>query len=197
MFSVLLGGLNGIHSRTSGYLRSKAMKGWLGLAVVCALVLVLAWFGWNSYNGHTMQAAEPDVADAAADGALRASIVATPTPLTAQAGNITATTIYTTPAANHYYQVCMELSVTQAAATSSTAPQPQLDYTSAIDGVIKVANIGFSTGLTGNATYLSNIGCAVIYAKASTNIQLATVNYASVGTKPMQYSLSGTVQLIQ
>lgn len=173
------------------------MKGWLAFAMVCVLVLVLAWFGWNSYNGHTRPAADSNVADAAADGGLRASIVATPAPLTAQAGNISATTIYATPAANHYYQVCVELTVTQAATTSSTVPQPQLAYTSAVDGVVKVANIGFSTGLTGNATYLSNIGCAEIYVKASTNIQWATVNYVSVGAKPMQYSLSGTVQMVQ
>lgn len=172
------------------------MKGWLGFATVCVLVLVLAWFGWDSYNRHTRQA-DSGVADAAADGGLRASTVATPTPLTAQAGNISAATIYTTPAADHYYQVCMELNVTQAATGSSTVPQPQLDYTSALDGAIKVANMGFNTGLTGNATYLSNVGCAAIYAKASTNIQWATVNYASAGAKPMQYSLSGTVQLVQ
>jgi hypothetical protein len=177
------------------------MKGWLALGTVCALVLVLAWFGWDSYNRHTIpqsgQAIDPDVPDVAAKGGLRGSIVATPTPLTDQAGNISATTIYTTTAASHYYQVCMELNVTQAASTSSTLPQPQLDYTSATDGVVKVANIGFSTGLTGNATYLSNIGCAEIYAKASTNIQWATVNYVSVGAKPMQYSLSGNVQLVR
>jgi hypothetical protein len=173
------------------------MKGWFAFGMVCVLVLVLAWFGWDNYNGHTKQAIDPNVADAAADGGLRASIVATPTPLTAQAGNISATTIYTTPAANHYYQVCVELNVTQAATASSTAPQPQLAYTSAIDAAIKVANIGFNTGLTGNATYLSNLGCAEIYAKASTNIQWSTVNYVSAGAKPMQYSLSGSVQLVQ
>lgn len=173
------------------------MKGWFAFGTVCVLVLVLAWFGWDSYNGHTRQAIDSKAADAAANGGLRASIVATPTPLTAQAGNIPATTIYTTAAANHYYQVCMELNVTQAASTSSAVPQPQLDYTSAIDGAVKVANIGFSIGLTGNATYLSNTGCTEVYAKASTNIQWATVNYVSVGARPMQYSLSGSVQLVQ
>jgi hypothetical protein len=173
------------------------MKGWFAFATVCVLVLALAWFGWDSYNGHAKQGPEADIAAAAGDGGLRASVVATPTPLTAQAGNISATTIYTPPAANHYYQVCMELNVTQAATTSATVPQTQLAYTSAVDGVVKVANVGFSTGLTENATYVSNIGCAVIYVKASTNIQWATVNYVSVGARPMQYSLSGTVQLVQ
>jgi hypothetical protein len=177
------------------------MKGWFAFGIVFALVLFLAWFGWDSYNLHTVsqikQAIDPDAADAAVNAGLRGSIVATPTPLTAQAGNILATTIYTTPAANHYYQVCMELNVTQPATASSTVPQPQLDYTSAIDGAIKVANIGFSTGLTENATYLSNVGCGEIYAKASTNIQWATVNYVSVGARPLQYSLSGSVKLVQ
>ncbi len=174
------------------------MKGWLAFGIVCALVLFLAWFGWDSYNRHTIsQTTAPEAADAAVNGGLRGSIVATPTPLTAQAGNIPATPIYATTAANHYYQVCMELNVTQAATASSTVPQPQLDYTSAIDGAVKVANIGFSTGLTGNATYLSNVGCAEVYAKASTNIQWATVNYVSVGARPLQYSLSGSVKLVQ
>lgn len=177
------------------------MKGWFAFGMVCVLVLFLAYFGWDSYNRRTTsqirQAIDPDAADAAVAGGLRGSIVATPAPLTAQAGNIPATTIYTVSAANHYYQVCMELNVTQAATGSSTVPQPQLDYTSAIDGAVKVANIGFSTGLTGNATYLSNVGCAEVYAKASTNIQWATVNYVSAGARPMQYSLSGSVKLVQ
>jgi hypothetical protein len=177
------------------------MKGWFAFGIVCALVLFLAWFGWDSYNLHTVsqikQAIDPDVADAAVKGGLRGSIVATPAPLTGQAGNLPATTIYTTTAANHYYQVCMELNVTQAATASSTVPQSQLDYTSAIDGAVKVANIGFSNGLTENGTYLSNVGCAEVYAKASTNIQWATVNYVSVGARPLQYSLSGSVKLVQ
>jgi len=130
-------------------------------------------------------------------GSLPGSVVVLPKPLIAQAANIKPSVIYTTPAASHYYQVCLEIDTTRPASTSSTLPQPQLDYTSAVDGAVKVANVGFSSGLTGNATYVANVGCASIFVKASTAIYWATANYASAGAKPMQYALSGSVQLIK
>lgn len=123
--------------------------------------------------------------------------VAVPTTLTAQVANVTSATIYTTPAADHYYQVCAEANITRAATTSSTLVQIQIDYTSSVDNVTKVANIGTSPGSTGNGTFVDNSGCVLLHVKASTTIQWATVSYASSGATTMQYSLSGTVQFIQ
>lgn len=125
------------------------------------------------------------------------AVVATLTPLTAQGANITNTTFYTSTAAAHYYHVCAEDDLTRAATTSSALPGIQIYYTSAIDSVVKVANVGYSPGNTGNATFAVNVGCADIYVAASTAIQYATVSYASVGATTMQYSLEATVQLVQ
>jgi hypothetical protein len=133
----------------------------------------------------------------ATSATLPGSVVAIPKPLISQAANLKPSVIYTAPAASHYYQVCLEIDTTRPASASSTLPQPQVDYTSAVDGAVKVANIGFSSGLTGNATFVANVGCANVYVKSSTPIYWATTNYASVGSKPMQYALSGSVQLIK
>jgi hypothetical protein len=129
-------------------------------------------------------------------GSTCSSVVANPT-LTAQAANLSATTIYTTPAAAHYYDVCIELDLTRAATTSSVLPGLQVDYTSAVDGIVRVANLGFSSSNTGNATYLQNSGCVPIYVQASSTIQWATVNYGSVGGTTMQYSMEGSVRLVK
>lgn len=123
-------------------------------------------------------------------------LVATPTPLTAQAANVSFVTIYTTIAGNHYYQVCGEANLTRVATTSSTMVQIQIGYTSAVDSVVKVANIGTSPGITSNGTFADNSGCATLFISGATAIQWQTTGYVSAGATAMQYSLSGTVQLI-
>lgn len=130
-------------------------------------------------------------------GSTCSTIVATPTPLTAQVANVSSTTIYTTPAATHYYQVCMTAELTRAATTSSALVGMQVAYTSGVDTVVKVANLGFNALATTNATFTQNSGCVNIFVAASTNIQWATVGYASTGATTMQYDLSATVELLK
>lgn len=125
------------------------------------------------------------------------NLVATPATLTAQAANIAQTTIYATPAANHYYMICAEEFLTQAASGSSVFPYLSINYTSSTDNVSKGVGIGVNGGSTSNATFVGNTGCIMALVKASTNIQYSTSGYTSVGATPMQYGLNATVTLLQ
>lgn len=115
------------------------------------------------------------------------TVVARITPLTTQAANVGATTFFTLPATSGYYQVCAEIITTQAATSSSTQPQIQAIYTSAIDSVTKFNIFVFSN--TFNETGNSASGCVPIYAKASSVVQYQTQDYASTGVTAMQYAL--------
>jgi len=108
--------------------------------------------------------------------------------LTAQAVNISNTTIIT-PSANGFYSAaCWEV-VTQQATTSSTLPQCTVSFTDADSSV--VIGIPLNTQNSGNT-----IGAVALplqpgffYAKSGQPIQYRTAGYASSGGTPMQYSL--------
>lgn len=115
-------------------------------------------------------------------------------PLTAQAANIASQNIFTVGGSNAYLTVCIEEILTQAASSSSVFPSLNLIYTSAIDSNQKFSSLGVNGLSTGNGTFLSNVVCARVFAKASTTVGFQTGGYTSVGVTPMQYAMSATVQ---
>lgn len=129
-----------------------------------------------------------------------AQVVAVPAPLTAQHADVAYTAIYTTPAAAHYYQVCIEAVITQLAASpaTSTFPYISLNYSSALNSFGGTGtSLGDNGGSTANANYLANVGCATIYAAASSQIGYSTSGYASGGATAMQFALTAVVTLIK
>lgn len=114
------------------------------------------------------------------------------TPLTAQSANVAATNLFTTAAANGYYQICAEAVETQQPTASGTVPGVQLIYVSAISSAnifttvmaLSAAGVGFNAAV---------VGCATIFVKASTTVQYQTFGYASVGATALQYALMQTV----
>jgi hypothetical protein len=103
--------------------------------------------------------------------------------------NVGATTAYAVPASGAgLYRISVSVELTTAASVSSTLPNLQIKFTSAdsstvitIDAtpVLGAAGIGQTGALTGNTVGLTSVGVIVVNAKASTNIQYQTVNYAS------------------
>ena len=109
--------------------------------------------------------------------------------LIVQAANIGATTLYAVPAAGAgLYRVSAYIIVTQAATSSSTLPSVVLTF-------YDLANLTQQTytlvpgNPTGNTLTTLASGDFVMAAEALTDIQYATINYASSGATPMQYAL--------
>lgn len=109
--------------------------------------------------------------------------------LTAQTANKGATTLYAVPASGAgMYRVSCLIVLTTAASVSSTLPNGQVLYTDNETGgaitldvtpILGVAGTGQTGALTANTVGTTVSGVVVINAKASTNIQYQTVNYAS------------------
>lgn len=112
----------------------------------------------------------------------------------AQAANINPTTIYAVPASG-MYRVAMYAVVTQAATTSSTLPNVGILWTDNDTNVALSAVTATPTN-TANAPGAFGNGEIIINAKAGTNIQYQTSNYASVGGTPMQYAAHLRVQYL-
>lgn len=107
----------------------------------------------------------------------------------AQAANIAATTLYAVPADRAgLYRVSAYAVVTQAATTSSTLPNVGVLWTDSDANVALSANT-MTPSNNANAPGAFGNGDAVISARAGTNIQFQTSNYASVGATPMQYAV--------
>ena len=112
--------------------------------------------------------------------------------------NVGATTLYAVPSTGAgLYRVTAYVIETTAASVSSTLPNVQIVYTDAItSGAITInatptlgaAGLGQTGVLTANAVGTVATGIIAINAKASTNIQYQTVNYASVAAG-MAYAL--------
>lgn len=108
---------------------------------------------------------------------------------TALTANVGATTLYAVPASGAgMYRVSSLAVETTAGSISSTLPNVQIVYTDNETGgtvtidatpVLGVAGIGQTGALTANTIGTTTTGVIVINAKASTNIQYQTVNYAS------------------
>ncbi len=115
---------------------------------------------------------------------------------TAQTANIAATTLFAVVTSGRY-EVSSYIVETTAGSVSSTLPNVQIVYTDpetstaiTIDStpVLGVAGIGQTGALTANTVGTASSGVIVISAKASTNIQYQTVNYASTAAG-MAYAL--------
>lgn len=106
-----------------------------------------------------------------------------------QAANIGATTVYAVPANGAgMYRMSAYAVVTQAATTSSTLPNVQALWTDSDSSTPLLASQVTSTN-TANAPGAFGNGDIILYAKASTNIQFQTANYASSGATPMNYAV--------
>ena len=99
--------------------------------------------------------------------------------------------IYSVPASSGTYLACVELPITRAASTSSTAPYVNIVYTSALDSNLKYATPVYNN--TANSTAAVASGCIPVDAKASTTITYQTGGYTSSGSTSMQFGLNITV----
>lgn len=118
--------------------------------------------------------------------------------LAAQTANIGAATLYPVPVSGAgLYRVNCHIVETTAGSISSTLPNVQIVYTDAdtsgtvtIDAtpILAAAGLGQTGLLTTNTVGTTSSGVITINAKASTNIQYQTVNYAS-NLAGMAYSL--------
>lgn len=108
---------------------------------------------------------------------------------TGSTANIGATLLYAVPASGAgMYRVSVLIVETTAASVSSTLPNAQIVYTDnetsgtiTLDAtpILGIAGIGQTGALTANTVGTTVSGVIVINAKASTNINYQTVNYAS------------------
>lgn len=106
--------------------------------------------------------------------------------LTAQAANISTTTIFT-PTASGLYRISAYMIVTQAATTSCVLPSLTIGWTDKDNATAQTdVLIASSTTNTLNNYQQASL---IISAAASDVITYATGSYASVGTTPMQYAL--------
>jgi|ERR1700722_4754850 len=119
---------------------------------------------------------------------------------TAQAANISATTLYT-PASNGFYTLSCYVVTTQAATTSSSLPQCAVLWTDADSNVAEAitltnTNSGNTVGIPGSSSASSAMAPApaTIYVKGGTAIQYRTQNYSSTGATPLQYAVHVRVQ---
>ena len=111
--------------------------------------------------------------------------------LTAQSAAITATTLYSVPAAGAgMYRITWVAMITTAGTTSALGGTNgfQISFTSPTDSVVKTDSPTTPIISAANTTGTSISGCEVVYAKASTNIQYA-FGYSSSGTTSMVYEL--------
>lgn len=113
-----------------------------------------------------------------------------------QAANISATTLYAVPVDRAgLYRVSAYAVVTQAATTSSTLPNIGVLWTDSDANVALSANTVTPTNAA-NAPGAFGNGDIVISARAGTNIQFQTSNYASTGATPMQYAVHLRVEYL-
>lgn len=115
---------------------------------------------------------------------------------TAQQANIADTLLYAVPAsAAGMYRVSFYIEVTRAATTSSTLPNLLLSWTPKDSGVAQTdkaftfSNTANTAGTAGAPNTSSGGFSTTLTAKASTNINVGTANYASSGATPMQYAV--------
>jgi hypothetical protein len=109
--------------------------------------------------------------------------------LTNQNANIGSTLLYAVPAngAGMYRAICYAVETT-ADGASSTLPNTGIGWTDSDSGVALVAGTVTPTN-TANAAGAFGQGIEVFYAKASTNINYQTTNYASGTAGAMKYAL--------
>lgn len=108
---------------------------------------------------------------------------------TAQQANIsTSTVMYSVPSTGTgIYRIYVYSVVTQAATTSSTAPNVECFFTDNDTNVTETMFLGNTSTSNTVGTYTQSGG--TMYPKPSTNITCGTSGYGSSGTTPMQFSL--------
>lgn len=119
--------------------------------------------------------------------------------------NVAAATLYAVPASGvGMYRISAYIILTTAASVSSTLPNVQIVYTDNDTGgsvtlnatpILGIAGIGQTGALTANTVGTTVSGVIPINAKASTNIQYQTVNYAS-SLAGMAYSLHLKLEIL-
>jgi hypothetical protein len=109
---------------------------------------------------------------------------------TAQTAALGAATIFAVPATKGgMYMVCVNANITRAATTSSILGNVDVTFTSPTDSLAKTlldGNVNQYNRTAGNTTGDGISISFPVYAKASTNIQLA-IGYTSVGATTMEY----------
>lgn len=110
--------------------------------------------------------------------------------LTAQAANISATTLLAVTASG-FYRVSAYIVVTQIPSTSSTLPKVTITWTDPNNSTGETFDLTATVaGIPANALTDFKQGVMVFNAKTASNIQYATSGYASVGGTAMNYALS-------
>lgn len=120
--------------------------------------------------------------------------------LFAQQANIALTPLFTVPLnSGGMYLITFVAGTTQAATTSSTIPNLQLQYTDG-DTVSGVSNPGIAnssgTSPTSNSVGAETSSVTVVNLKAGSVFSWGTVNYASSGATPMQFAAHIKVQFL-
>ncbi len=113
--------------------------------------------------------------------------------LTAQAANISATTIVATPTPG-LYRVAGYISVSQAASSSSTLPSIVLAWTDQDSG--QLMSLTLTPTNSGNVLTTVQENDAILSVNSSTDIQFSTTGYASSGGTTMHYSLHMRVEAL-
>lgn len=125
----------------------------------------------------------------------KTGLVQAPTELTGQTTSLGATTVYTTPAADGWYRVCVTATVTTAAPTTMDLGV-QLRYTEATDNVAKTfpnSNVNGYNRTTINTTAATVSISAMCHVKASTAIQYIT-SFSPTGGGSPAYNLHVTIE---
>ncbi len=113
-----------------------------------------------------------------------------------QTANIPFTPLFSVPAseATGTFEIRGYASVTTPATTSSTLPAFYVGWTDADSGGAMTTTVGVTE--TGNALTTFAQGQAIINAAPGTEIQVATVGYASIGATPMAYAAHVVLQKV-
>ena len=113
---------------------------------------------------------------------------------TAQSANIGSTLLYAVPAGlGGQYRVTCSIVITQAATTSSTLPACEVVWTNAdtntVEPTTSLTGTSSANVVGGNQGSGGALGGNLISVKAGTNINFATLGYASVGATAMQFTI--------
>ncbi len=106
--------------------------------------------------------------------------------LTAQAADITSTTLVASPAAG-MYRVAGYISISQVATTSSTLPSILLTWTD--QDSAQAMSLTLTPTSAGNLLTTVQENDAILSAGVGSNISFSTSGYASSGATPMHFSI--------
>jgi hypothetical protein len=122
-------------------------------------------------------------------------LVAAPVVLTAQAADLSYIPMYTVPSTGGIYEMCIEMSETRAATTTSAMPPAGVAWSRKYDDFSD--SYTFTAANTANAQYVNASGCYQFNSYPGSAIQYYTSGYASSGATAMQFGMTVTLRLIQ